>query len=266
MTPSGTHGRQALPRSRALVSDVLDLHRQVPTCAHDRNLQLSELNALRVQHTPRIGWPVIFLKAFSVVSARHDVLRQTYRRWPWPHVFQHQQATALVAICREFQNAEWLFWGRFRNPHDVSLVDIQRQMDQFTNGDVPATFAQQLKFSALPRPIRKAIWWWNINVAGEKRAKRTGTFSTTTIGSLGAEIQHPPGFQTSNLTYGPIDEAGQCRFTIAYDHRLMDGVFIAHRLIELEAELNDGIAAELSQGISTSFDDSDDSQPTDRAA
>ncbi len=78
-----------------------------------------------------------------------------------------------------------------------------------------------------------------------KRAKRMGTFLLTTIAGSGAEIQHPPGFLTSNLTYGPIDERGFSRVTIAYDHRLMDGKYIADTLCELEETLASSLVAEL---------------------
>jgi hypothetical protein len=243
------NGRRRLPRSRALVTDVLCLHRQVPTCAHDRLIDLSSVAELRDLQETRIGWPVVFLKAFAILSDRHPVLRQTFRKWPWPHIFQHSESTALVATHRQYQGADWLLWGRFRNAQFDSLTDLQQRMDWYSTGDVEAAFDQQLKFSALPRIARRIIWWWNLNVAGEKRAKRTGTFSLTTLGSRGAEIQHPPGFQTCNLTFGPIDKSGKSRVTISYDHRLMDGAFVADRLRELEETLNDAIATELASSL-----------------
>ena len=67
----------------------------------------------------------------------------------------------------------------------------------------------------------------------------------TTLAGKGVEIQDPPAFLTSNLTYGPLDGQGRCRVTISYDHRLMDGSFIADCLIELEHVLNGTIADEL---------------------
>jgi hypothetical protein len=259
-------GRVRVPRSRALVNDVLKLHRKVPTCAHDRVMHLSQVATLRDTQPQRVGWSVIFLKAFAILSAKHHVLRQTFRKWPWAHIFQHAETTALVATHRKYQQHDWLLWGRFRNPEKLSLVDLQQQMDWFSSGDVEAAFDQQLKFSALPSLIRKAIWWWNFNVAGEKRGKRTGTFSMTSIASRGAEIQHPPGFQTSNLTYGPIDDAGCCRVTIAYDHRLMDGSFVAERLLELETTLKADIANELALNIQRDSQSANPSSQSSRVA
>ena len=81
--------------------------------------------------------------------------------------------------------------------------------------------------------------------------RRSGTFFLTTIAGHGAEIQHPPAFLTSNVTYGPIDERGKSRVTIAYDHRLMDGRLVANVLAEIEAALSGPIANEL-ESIKTS--------------
>ena len=77
--------------------------------------------------------------------------------------------------------------------------------------------------------MRRLLWSWTFYVGGPARVRRSGTFFLTTIAGQGAEIQHPPAFLTANATYGPIDENGKSRVTIAYDHRLMDGRLVAAR-------------------------------------
>ena len=238
-------GRLFVPRSRALVTDVLRLHRLVPTCAHDRRFQLDDLSEMRTRLASRISWSVLFLKAYSAVSARNPKLLQTWRTWPFAHVFQQAEPVATVATNRRFQDEDWLLWGRIQSPQSCSLVQIQNQMDRFVNGPVEEVFRQQLQFSLVPALLRRFVWWWNLNLSGEKRAKRVGTFLLTTLAGRQTEISHPPGFLTSSLTYGPLAADGSCRVTLVYDHRLMDGAFVADRLAELEAELKGAILAEL---------------------
>ena len=72
-----------------------------------------------------------------------------------------------------------------------------------------------------------------------------GTFFLTTLSAKGVEIPHPPPFQTGNLSYGPLDDDGNCRVTLAYDHRLTDGLQIAECLQEFEAAFGGPIASEL---------------------
>lgn len=207
---------------------------------------LKELNETRSGLRHRISWASIFLKAFSTVSKRNPELLQTWHEWPTRHIFQHEEPCGTVAISREFRGEDWLFWGRFRSPQNSSLQELQTGLDRFATGRVEEVFRQQLQLSGLPWPVRRLAWWWNLNLAGAKRATRIGTFGMTSVAGRGAEIQNPPTLMSGELTYGPINKLGQCRVTVAYDHRLMDGAFIADRLMELEAELNDSIRKELS--------------------
>jgi hypothetical protein len=89
------------------------------------------------------------------------------------------------------------------------------------------------------------IWWWNLNVGTKSRAKRLGTFFLSTLAGRGAEIQLPPSIHTGCLTYGPLDENGIARVTLAYDHRVMDGALVAEILLRLEETLSGVLTAEL---------------------
>ena len=68
---------------------------------------------------------MIFIKAFGLVAARVPVLRQTYQRWPWPHIYQHPTSVAMVATHRDFQGEPWLFWSRFSSPEAKPLDGLQ---------------------------------------------------------------------------------------------------------------------------------------------
>ena len=249
MPPSVTQptrtGRARIPRSRSLVVDILRLHQRNPTVAHNRYMRLGELADVRSRSSVRISWSALFIKAFAEVSSRNPTLRQTWRTWPWPHIFQHQESVANLAVSREHDGDAWLFWGLIRSPEHRSLTEIQAAIDAFNNEPVGGQFQKQLTLSGLPTFARRLIWWWNLNVAGEKRGKRLGTFSLTSISGRGAEIQHPPTVMTAGLSFSPLDQHGQMKVTLVYDHRLMDGSFIADRLIDLEEQLAGSVQTEL---------------------
>ncbi|MBW3542831.1 MAG: hypothetical protein KY476_21420 [Planctomycetes bacterium] len=237
--------RRRFSRSRALSRDVLYYHRQVPTCAHSRVLDLAEPARLRTLIPRRISWTMLFLKAFGLVAERVPPLRQLYFRWPWPHLYEHSHSVAMLAIQREYRGEPWLFWGRFIQPEAMPLEELQAKLERYLTGDVERVFRLYLTMSRMPLLMRRSVWWWTLNVSGGTRARRTGTFFLTTLASRGVEIEHPPAFLTSNLTYGPLDEHGRSRVTLAYDHRLMDGSLVADCLEQLEQTLNGAIAAEL---------------------
>jgi hypothetical protein len=237
--------RMRLPRSRRLTIDLLHYHAKVPTCAHDRNCDFRHVVEARKRSALRVSWSMIFIKAFGLVAQRYPVLRQMYLPLPWPHIYQHPTSVAMVATHRDYCGEPWLFWSRFTNPERRPLAKLQATLEQYQSAPVEEAFPWQFQLSGLPTPVRRLLWSWTFHVGGPARVRRAGTFFLTTIAGQGAEIQHPPAFLTSNCTYGPIDEQGQCRVTIAYDHRLMDGRLVANVLADLEAALAGPIADEL---------------------
>lgn len=239
--------RLAIPRSRRLVIDLLRLNRQVPTTPHDRLIDLSVVAAARERSAQRISWSVLFIKAFAIVAAEYPPLRQIYMPWPWAHLYQHPHSTATIVTHREVDGEPWLFWSRFPRSAELPLDRLQAHLDRCQTEPVQVMFKRQWLLSAFPTWIRRIAWWMTLNVSGVTRVKRCGTFFLTTIGSRGAEISHPPGFLTSGLTFGPFDERGRSRVTLAYDHRLLDGRMVADILADLEQTLNDVIATELAE-------------------
>jgi hypothetical protein len=234
-----------VPRSRRLTIDLLHYRAKVPTCAHDRNCDFRRVAEARDRCPVRISWSMIFIKAFGLAAARCPAMRQMYLPLPWPHIYQHPTSVAMVATHRDFRGEPWLFWSRFDRPESRPLVRLQAMLAHYQSAPVEEVFTRQLQLSGLPTPLRRLLWSWTFYVGGPARVRRSGTFFLTTIAGQGAEIQHPPAFLTANATYGPIDERGKSRVTIAYDHRLMDGRLVAGVLADIDAALGGPIVAEL---------------------
>ncbi len=244
-SPPPRRRRFLIPRSRRLTCDVLHFHRQVPLCPHHRMVQLGPLDALRKSIPQRISWPVLFLKAYGLLAREYPAFRQTWMPFPWPSIYEHDSSVGMLAIHREHAGDSWLFWGRFNAPEDCSLVDLQKLLDHYQTAPVEQAFKRYLMLSAIPNPVRRFLWWYNLNLSGSARSRRTGTFFMSTLSGRGVEIDMPPSFQTGVISYGPIDSHGQSRVTIAYDHRLMDGLLVAESLKRIEQLLNGALADEL---------------------
>ena len=242
---AGNRSRFLIPRSRRLTCDVLHFHQQVPLCPHHRMLDLGPLDTLRKAAPTRVSWPVLFLKAYALMARDTPVFRQTWMSFPWPTIYQHDTSVGMLAIQREYQGEPWLFWGRFLSPQDTPLPELQRQLDRYQQQPVEQIFKRFLQLSLLPTPLRRFLWWCNMQWSGTVRAKRVGTFFLSTLASRGVEIDCPPSFQTGVLSYGPINAEGRSRVTLAYDHRLMDGLLVADSLQKLEQILNGTLAEEL---------------------
>jgi hypothetical protein len=234
-----------IPRSRRLSCDVLHFHRRAAICPHDRRCLLEDIDRLRRTSMRRISWAALMLKAYGLAAKEIRELRRAWLGGPVPTIYEHSHSVGMLAIEREHRGERWLFWGRFPKPEQRSLSELQGQLEWYQSKPVERAFRRQLQLSAIPNPLRRMAWWWNLNVSGAARARRAGTFFVTTLAGRGVEIQSPPAFHTGNLTYGPIDETGHARVTLAYDHRVFDGAVAAEALEAIDAALHGAIAREL---------------------
>ncbi|MDF1825446.1 MAG: hypothetical protein P1U68_12440 [Verrucomicrobiales bacterium] len=228
-----------------MVCDLLYFDREVPTFPHSREIDLSKVEAVRKSLSARVSWTVIFIKAFAIIARERPVLRQAWMKYPFPRLYQNPESIAYLPVKRTHDDEEWLCFAPFSRPEGKSLDQLQARLDSYQREPVDEVFRTQYRSAFLPTFLRRLIIGSWFRCFAKRRVKRMGTFGITTVSSRGAEIQFPPGVHTTTLTYGPMDETGKSRVTLHYDHRLMDGWFIAEVLEDLERVLNQEIFEEL---------------------
>jgi hypothetical protein len=237
--------RRWLSSARSLPCDIVHLAQRMPIARVEIAMELSELAACRQAACPRISWTAVFLKAYGCVTAQSEVLRQSFMKWPWAHVYQHERTVAMLAMHREHEGRARLCWGRFVDPGERRLVEIQQQLDQYQIKPVREAFRKQVRLSGWPWPLRRLAWWLTINGSGRVRARQIGTFSLSALAGQGVINRDHPTICTSSLTYGPVDSAGQLLVTLVYDHRLLDGMQAADALQQLRRYLREDMVTEL---------------------
>ena len=171
--------------------------------------------------------------------------------WPWPHLYEHPSSVANLAMTREHHGNEWLFFAPLYDTHSTPLAKLQSQLRDYKSSPVKNVFATQLRLAKMPLVLRRILWWLRLHYSGRKRVKRLGTFGLTTLAGQGTTIVDPKAPITTVLSYGPLDDQGLCQVTIAYDHRIMDGSFVARVLSELQAQMNHEIVSEYEERLST---------------
>jgi hypothetical protein len=247
--PKGT----ILPISgpRRFIIDLVHFARQVPSTPVSRQVNVSALFEPRARHPAHPSWALLFMKAYALVGAQNPPLRRALLEFPWPRLYEHPWMNCALAIERQFQGDHGVFVGLFRAPEQQTIGQLQEALTYYKNQplDRVGVYRRALKFSRVPRPIRRAFWWSTLNVSGYKRAKRFGTFGLTSYGALGAESLHPISPLTTTLTFGPISPDGEVVVKLIYDHRVLDGAYIARRLRDIEANLNGAILDELRLGL-----------------
>ena len=243
---------RSLPLSgpRRFIADMLHFAHQIPTVPVARTMDVGPLLDARSGHVDRPSWAVLFMKAYALVAAEHPPLRRALVTFPYPRLYEHPQTSCALAIERMHDGEESIFVGMFRAPELQTLGGLQEALGWYKNTplDEVGFYRQALRISRAPRPLRRLLWWSTLNVSGFKRAKRFGTFALTSYGALGAEQIHPISPLSTTLTYGPIDDSGRVCVKIIYDHRVLDGAYIARRLGDVEQTLRGSILDELVQG------------------
>jgi hypothetical protein len=150
-----------------------------------------------------------------------------------------------------------VFVGLFRAPEQQSISQLQQSLSWYKNEPLEKVgfYRMALRFSRVPTPVRRAFWWATLNLSGYKRSKRFGTFGLSSYGNLGAENLHPISPLTTTLTYGPIDRStGRVVVKLIYDHRVLDGAYIARRLADIEAALHGPVVEELRRAAAVGRD------------
>ncbi|MEM7474319.1 MAG: hypothetical protein AAF483_04945 [Planctomycetota bacterium] len=229
---------------RANVLDVLEQSSRVHHFPVEKWIDVEKLAAFRRASKVRLSWVTLFSKAYALASIEVAELRRFYIPFPWPRYFQSRYTVISVAVNRQYQDRERLFFGRLRWPEVRSLLQIQQELDSYTNDPIEQVFRQQLLSSHLPRFIRRFGWWWRTNIQPSERARRLGTGSLSVLAGQGVYNRRHPSPLTSSLSYGPIED-GRMWVTLQCDHRLVDGSAAAQALNRIEYYLHSVITDEL---------------------
>ncbi len=226
---------------RKFIGDLVHFAHRIPSRRSAGRSISRALAVPRVRHSARPSWSALFMKAYALVGKDHPPLRRSLLEFPWPRLYEHPWMNCSLAIERTYQGEEGVFVGIFRAPEHQSLTQLQQAVSWYKHESLEKVgfYRMALRFSHVPTPVRRLLWWSTLNVSGYKRCKRFGTFGLSSYGALGAEQIHPISPLTTTLTYGPIDPAtGRVVVKLIYDHRVLDGAYIARRLQDIEEMMN----------------------------
>jgi hypothetical protein len=234
---------------RRFIIDLVHFARRVPSTPVSRLVNVSALLGPRDEHPCRPSWAVLFMKAYAMVGAKHPPLRRALLEFPWPRIYEHPWMNCALAIERSYLGEHGVFVGMFRAPDQQTIGQLQEALTWYKDQPLEkvGVYRLALRVSRAPKVVRRLLWWSTLNISGFKRAKRFGTFGLTSYGALGAESLHPISPLTTTLTFGPISDAGDVNVKLIYDHRVLDGAYIARRLRDIENALNAEILDELRQ-------------------
>jgi len=243
----GTPGsRRAFPAHRETVLDILRQSQRIPSFPVLRKMNLAKVDAARTVSDVRIGWTALFGRAYALVCNELPELRDIYVAYPMRHLYRHPYSVCSLSIHRkDDQGQDRLIWGRWVSAETMTLLEIQKQLDDFCTAPLQEVYRDGLRMERMPSLLRRFAWWYCMNCCGRKRAKLIGTFSISSLGGQAALNLHHPLITASSLAFGPIDAQGQMEVVLIADHRSIDGVLAATALRMLESKISGEVLREL---------------------
>ena len=237
----------ALSLPRRFICDLVHFAKKVPSVPMECHMDLSAVVAAREAAQPRPSWCAIFMKAYGRVAAENPVLRRAYIPFPRPHLYEHPINVASIGIERRYADEDAAFFAHLRWPESQTLTDLTKHLQHFKTAPIEeiTLFRRELNVSRLPRPLRRLLWWYGLNVSGSRRARHIGTFGVSVVASQGAAGLHLLSPLTTALNYGVFQPDGTIDVRLTYDHRVLDGGTAARALRELERTLQGDTVTEL---------------------
>jgi hypothetical protein len=238
-----------LTAPRRLIGDLLHFARLVPSIPVQRRMNLADLRKARARMPQKVSWCTLFTSAYARVAAAVPELRRAYLSFPRPRLYEHPFSIASVAVERHYQGQGAVLFGHLHRPEEQTLAELDGRLRRLKEAPVESNgvFRRALRVSRLPRFLRRALWWYALNVSGTLRARHLGTFGVSVYSGLGAESLHPLSPLTTTLHYGVIRPRGGVDVRIVYDHRVLDGATVARALVHLEAVLHEQILCEIDE-------------------
>ena len=140
-----------------------------------------------------------------------------------------------------------MFFGLVAAPDRLSLAALQAHLWAWKTAPIGQVkeFARLVRFTRLPRPVRRLLWWYAMATSGRKRARNFGTFGISVTAAQGAAALNLIAPLATTFNYGVLADDGSLDVRLHFDHRVLDGAPVTRALAELEQVLNGEIAAEL---------------------
>jgi len=217
--------RLTFSNGRRLVDDVIRVSNQMPMAAFSSDWDVAQVAKLRRLAKPKISWNVLMMKAHAIVCQKNPMLRRTYVKFPFAHLYEHQQSVCMMTIGRKHDGEERLFFARFNEPDNYTLIELQQLYDKYRKAPIEEIkqFRHQITFAKFPSPVRRFAWWALFNLWPQKRASHMGTFGMSISGHRGALGSQHLGSNTTILGVDPNPRKGVAKMLLTFDHQILDG-------------------------------------------
>jgi len=237
--------RLSLPR--LWVRDIVHFAKKSDVVGGNGVMNIAPLVEARRAARSRVNRTTLLTRGLALVARNRPELRQSYIPFPVGHIYQHPKSVATIVVERGWRGESAVFVDQIQAPEDLSLDEIDalyRGMRQRPIESVGG-FRRLIRVTRLPLPIRRGLWRLALYGSGDLHSRYFGTFSVNSIPAPRTEAMQSVTPITMSVTHGYLESNGDMPLQILVDHRVIDGMGLVRIARELEAVLNEQLAAEL---------------------
>jgi hypothetical protein len=236
----------SLPPHRQWVDDILYFGLQTYTHGAGVTINVAAAAAARRLRQPPVSWGAIWIKAIAIAAVSCPELRTAYLPYPWPRLYVHPYAVAMIAVERVWNGARAVFADKIKNPAALSLVEINRRCEAMMILPVESIggFRLLIRVSRFPWIVRRLLGHIAMRWSGILRSEYIGTYAVTKAARRVQVLQviSPMPF---TVYWGNPDSKGDAVFQVFGDHRVADGMSSLRNFQVIEKVMNEDIVAEL---------------------
>ena len=118
----------------------------------------------------RPSWTAIFTKAYALVSDQFPELRRAYIQWPYTHLVEFPRPIATIACERHIEDENAVLFAHVKYPAESTLKETTDLLHRYSDqpvAEIPA-FHRVLRIAGWPRPIRRLLWWFGLNLPRQR--------------------------------------------------------------------------------------------------
>jgi len=218
-----------------------------PTVGAERAIRISRVAAARRALRDPPSWTTLFVKAYSLVAARHPELRRVYLTMPWARFYEHPHSIASILVEREWRGEPSVFLHPLAAPEANPITTIERTVLRLKRDPIDSigSYKRMIHLTRLPWLLRRAVWWYGLRWSGNTHGRFFGTFAISSMAVPRSRAMNLMSPWTVYLLHAPPTPAGVIDLYGTFDHRVLDGMVAVRALGEVEAVLNDEIVEEL---------------------
>jgi hypothetical protein len=238
----------SVPLQRRWIADLVHFGMKSHGVGCKWIINVAPVAAARKSRNPPVSWVAIWVRTIALAAQKWPELRMCYLPYPWARMYLHPFSVATLVVERQWNGTPAVFLDTIKHPETLSLTEIEDNFRSLRKSPVEhvGAFRLLIRIARLPVLVRRLLWSIGFYWSGRLRTRYLGSFAVNFIRAPRFSVAQTTTPISFSLWFGLVDPNEDMEVHIVWDHRLLDAMAADRLVRDLEAIMNDTVAAELS--------------------